>query len=89
MTPYGTFSSPLLLRPTYAIALLNLGNVYRRQRNFEKAEQCLSQALALQPDNLKSITASGMLLGPTRARCRRLWSISRKPLTCGQAILKP
>ena len=56
------FQQSLLLRPTYAIALLNLGNVYRRQRNFEKAEQCLSQALALQPDNPEVNYSFGMLL---------------------------
>ena len=35
-----TFNSRLLLRPSYAIALLNLGNVYRRQGDFEKAQEC-------------------------------------------------
>ena len=32
------FQQSLQLRPTYTIALLNLGNFYRRQGNFGEAE---------------------------------------------------
>jgi len=35
------FRQSLLLRPGYATALLNLGNVYRRQEDFEKAGTAL------------------------------------------------
>ena len=39
------FQQSLALRPTYAIAFLNLGNVYRRQQSFAKAQECLDSAL--------------------------------------------
>ena len=37
------FQQSLQLRPDYAIALLNLGNVYRRQGSLEKAQESLSK----------------------------------------------
>ena len=49
------------LRPGFAIALLNLGNVYRRQRSFEKAQECLGHALELQPDDPETNYSMGML----------------------------
>ena len=38
------FQQSLLLRPGYGTALLNLGNIYRRQRSFAQAQEFLDQA---------------------------------------------
>ena len=54
------FQQSLHLRPTYAIALLNLGNVYRRQGAFEKALDCLTRAHAIEPDNPEVNYSLGM-----------------------------
>jgi len=45
------FQHCLSQRPDYAIALLNLGNVYRRQGSMEEAEKTLKQAFAVEPEN--------------------------------------
>ena len=49
-----------MLRPGYATALLNLGNVYRRQGDFEKAQDCLTRALEIQPDDPEANYSLGM-----------------------------
>ena len=57
----GNFLESLRLRPDYAIALANLGNLYRRQGNLEEAEKSLSRALELEPDNPEINYNLGML----------------------------
>ena len=54
------FQQSLQLRPDYAIALLNLGNVYRRQGTMDKAQECLTKALELQPDDPEVNYSLGM-----------------------------
>jgi tetratricopeptide (TPR) repeat protein len=55
------FKQALQLRPAYEIALLNLGNVYRRRKDFGKAEECLTHALELRPDDPDINYSIGML----------------------------
>ena len=55
------FQQSLVLRPGYGTALLNLGNIYRRQRSFEKAQEFLDQAAAIQPDDPEVNYSLGML----------------------------
>ena len=55
------FSSRCCFGPHYAIALLNLGNVYRRQHEFDKAEECLTAPSACNRTIPRSTYSLGML----------------------------
>jgi Tfp pilus assembly protein PilF len=55
-----TFSSRCCCDQGYATALLNLGNVYRRQKSFAQAQEFLDQALAIQPDDPEINYSLGM-----------------------------
>jgi len=55
------FRKSLSLRPEYTTALLNLGNIYRRQGNLSDARQLLSRALELEPENPEANYSLGML----------------------------
>src|SRR5712675_2109592 len=55
------FKQSLNQRPDYATALLNLGNVYRRQGNSAEAEKLLKRALELEPENPEVNYSLGML----------------------------
>jgi len=61
------FRQSLLLRPAYATALLNLGNVYRRRRLREGAES-LKHALEIQPMIPRRTTAWNVLRQQTSCR---------------------
>ncbi len=73
------FQQSLALRPNYAIAYLNLGNVYRRQHDFDKAQDSLtSRSQLCSPMTPRSATASACST-PSRTRCSRLRTISNAP----------
>ena len=59
------FQQSLQQRPTYMIALLNLGNLYRRQGNFSEAERLLNRAHEIEPDRPEVNYNLGMLYART------------------------
>ena len=61
MRRFATSSSHCNSGPTYTIALLNLGNLYRRQGNFAEAEKFLNRAHEIEPDDPEVNYNLGML----------------------------
>ena len=55
------FKQSLSQRPDYTVALVNLGNIYRRQGNVTEASDLFDKALALEPENAEAIYSLGML----------------------------
>ena len=55
------FQQALQQRPAYTIALLNLGNLYRRQGNVAEAEKLLNRAHDIDPDDPEVNYNLGML----------------------------
>ena len=56
------FKKSLSSRPKYATALLNLGNLYRRQGKLDEAEKYLADALASEPMNAEVNYNLGMYM---------------------------
>ena len=57
--PY--FEHALSLSPEHFIALVNLGNAYRQQRQWDDARKTLQRALALKPDDPEANYSLGMV----------------------------
>ena len=72
------FQQSLQQRPTYTIALLNLGNLYRRQGNLADAEKFLNRAHEIEPDDPEVNYNLGMLYA-RQDQPRGRSSISKRP----------
>jgi len=55
------FRHALQIDPEHAIALLNLGNAYRLEKDWPEAERALKHALALDPDDPEANYSLGMV----------------------------
>ena len=55
------FSEALKLNPFYAKAYTNIGMIYRRRNNYEKAEEYYQRALMLNSDDPQNYLALGIL----------------------------
>ena len=83
------FQQSLLLRPNYAIALLNLGNFYRRQGSLLITHRsACSRALEIQPDDPEVNYSLGMFYAQ-QSQMQRQRTICRKRLICVRTIPKP
>jgi len=55
------FQHALQIDPEHAIALLNLGNAYRQEKDWPEAERALKHALTLNPDDPEANYSLGMV----------------------------
>jgi tetratricopeptide (TPR) repeat protein len=55
------FQHALQIDPDHAIALLNLGNAYRQEKDWPEAERALKHALTLNPDDPEANYSLGMV----------------------------
>jgi tetratricopeptide (TPR) repeat protein/peroxiredoxin len=61
----GYFQQALKVNPDHLIALENLGNAYRQQRNWEQARKVLEHAIAVSPGDPQSNYSLGMVFAQT------------------------
>ena len=61
----GYFQQALKLDPDHLVALENLGNAYRQQKNWEQARKVLEHALAVSPADPESNYSLGMVFAQT------------------------
>ena len=57
-----SYRKALLIKPDFAMALANLGNVLHTQGTLDEAEECLRRAVALSPDFAMAHSKLGGLL---------------------------
>jgi tetratricopeptide (TPR) repeat protein len=66
-----SFQEALRENPNHFIAMVNLGNAYRQQRQWREARETLAQALTIRPEDPEGNYAMGMVFAetddPTRA----------------------
>jgi Flp pilus assembly protein TadD len=89
--PSCNFLQSLALRPEYAIALANLGNLYRREGKFAEAEKFLTRALELEPDNPEVNYNLGMLYARQSKSTapRNIWNRPRPYVPTIDALNNP
>jgi tetratricopeptide (TPR) repeat protein len=61
----GYFQQALKVNPDHLIALENLGNAYRQQKNWEQARKVLEHAVAVSPSDPESNYSLGMVFAQT------------------------
>jgi len=61
----GYFQQALKVNPDHLIALENLGNAYRQQKNWEQARKVLEHAVAVSPGDPESNYSLGMVFAQT------------------------
>ncbi|MGD0758765.1 MAG: FG-GAP-like repeat-containing protein [Candidatus Sulfotelmatobacter sp.] len=61
----GYFQQALKVSPDHLIALENLGNAYRQQKNWEQARKVLEHAVAVSPSDPESNYSLGMVFAQT------------------------
>jgi tetratricopeptide (TPR) repeat protein/peroxiredoxin len=66
----GYFERALKLNPDHLIALENLGNSYRQQKNWEQARKVLEHAVAVSPGDPESNYSLGMVFAQTNDTAR-------------------
>ena len=59
------FQEALRVNPEHAIALVNLGNAYRQQHQWDDARKTLAQALTLNPQDAEANYSLGMVFAQT------------------------
>ncbi|HLW85225.1 MAG TPA: tetratricopeptide repeat protein [Candidatus Sulfotelmatobacter sp.] len=66
----GYFQQALKLNPDHLIALENLGNAYRQQKDWEQARKILERAVAVSPGDPESTYSLGMVFAQTNDTAR-------------------
>jgi len=65
-----SFQAALRENPNHFIAMVNLGNAYRQQRQWREARETLAQALTIRPEDPEGNYAMGMVFAETDETAR-------------------
>ncbi|MBV9761228.1 MAG: VCBS repeat-containing protein [Acidobacteriaceae bacterium] len=71
------FKRALQLDPDYVIALENLGNAYRQQRNWEDARSALERVVALRPADPEANYSLGMVFAQSNDPAKAEWYLNK------------